>query len=241
MTQQKNKKMELQTVLILLLIGLFAGVLSGVIGIGGGIVIVPALVYFIGFSQRTAQGTSLAILLLPIGLLGVIQFYKAGYVDVKVTVVIALAFFIGSYFGSRIALNVSQEILKKCFAVLLIIIAVKMLFFDKRQDDKKDIQTATTHISKLLKVVSFIINFTFSSCAFSTETVHSFTGIVTCFLSRSFIRQWFFATIYNQLLKYSTLYFCNSFITFKKICCTLSFASSSSFKYFILTPKSMLV
>ena len=147
MTQQKNKKMELQTVLILLLIGLFAGVLSGVIGIGGGIVIVPALVYFIGFSQRTAQGTSLAILLLPIGLLGVIQFYKAGYVDVKVTAVIAVAFFIGSYFGSRIALNVSQEILKKCFAVLLIIIAVKMLFFDKRQDDKKDIQTATTHIS----------------------------------------------------------------------------------------------
>lgn len=147
MTQQKSKKMELQTVLILLLIGLFAGVLSGVIGIGGGIVIVPALVYFIGFSQRTAQGTSLAILLLPIGLLGVIQFYKAGYVDVKVTAVIALAFFIGSYFGSRIALNVSQEILKKCFAILLIIIAVKMLFFDKRHDVKKDTQTATTHIS----------------------------------------------------------------------------------------------
>ena len=77
------KKMDLQTVFILLLIGLGAGVLSGVIGIGGGIVIVPALVYFIGFSQKTAQGTSLAILLLPIGLLGVLQFYKAGYVDIK--------------------------------------------------------------------------------------------------------------------------------------------------------------
>ena len=75
---KKNKKMDVQTVLILLLIGLMAGVLSGLIGIGGGIIIVPALVYFIGFSQRTAQGTSLAILLLPIGLLGVIQFYKAG-------------------------------------------------------------------------------------------------------------------------------------------------------------------
>ena len=72
------KKMDTQVILILLLIGLVAGVLSGVIGIGGGIVIVPALVYFIGFSQRTAQGTSLAILLLPIGLLGVLQFYKAG-------------------------------------------------------------------------------------------------------------------------------------------------------------------
>lgn len=148
MIQQKNKKMDVQMVLILLLIGLFAGVLSGVIGIGGGIVIVPALVYFIGFSQRTAQGTSLAILLLPIGLLGVIQFYKAGYVDVKVTAVIALAFFIGSYFGSRIALTISQEVLKKCFAILLIIIAVKMLFIDKREvGTDKDNRTADTHIS----------------------------------------------------------------------------------------------
>ncbi len=140
--------MELQTVLILLLIGLMAGVLSGLIGIGGGIIIVPALVYFIGFSQRTAQGTSLAILLLPVGLLGVIQFYKAGYVDVKVTAVIALAFFIGSYFGSRIALTISQEILRKCFAILLIIIAVKMLFFDKQTNDReKEVQTTPTHIS----------------------------------------------------------------------------------------------
>ena len=145
---QKNKKMDVQTVLILLLIGLFAGVLSGVIGIGGGIVIVPALVYFIGFSQRTAQGTSLAILLLPIGLLGVIQFYKAGYVDIKVTAIIALAFFIGSYFGSRIALTISQDILKKCFAVLLIIIAIKMLFIDKKEmSSQKDSHIADTHIS----------------------------------------------------------------------------------------------
>jgi uncharacterized membrane protein YfcA len=131
-TANKHKKMDIQTVFILLLIGLAAGVLSGVIGIGGGIVIVPALVYFIGFSQRTAQGTSLAILLLPIGLLGVIQFYKAGYVDIRVTAVIALAFFVGSYFGSRIALTVPQEILKKSFAVLIIFIGIKMLFFDKQ-------------------------------------------------------------------------------------------------------------
>jgi uncharacterized membrane protein YfcA len=138
------KKMDLQTVFILLLIGLVAGILSGVVGIGGGIVIVPALVYFIGFSQRTAQGTSLAILLLPIGLLGVIQFYKAGYVDIKVTAVIALAFFIGSYFGSRIALTVSQEILKKCFAVLLLAIGIKMLFFDKHINDSKTLSSPTT-------------------------------------------------------------------------------------------------
>ena len=138
------KKMDTQIILLLLLIGLVAGVLSGVIGIGGGIVIVPALVYFIGFSQRTAQGTSLAILLLPIGLLGVIQFYKAGYVDVKVTAIIALAFFIGSYFGSRIALTVPQELLKKCFAVLLMVIGIKMLFFDKPFTHSKGISSATT-------------------------------------------------------------------------------------------------
>lgn len=119
--------MDINTLLILLVVGLAAGILSGIVGIGGGIVIVPALVYFLGFSQKMAQGTSLAILLLPIGLLGVIQFYKAGYVDIKVTAVIAVAFFIGSYFGSRIALTVPQETLKKVFAVLLVLVAIKML------------------------------------------------------------------------------------------------------------------
>lgn len=123
--------MDIQTIVILLVIGLIAGMLSGVVGIGGGIVIVPALVFFIGFSQRMAQGTSLAIMLLPIGLLAVIQFYKAGYVDIKVSAIIAFAFFIGSYFGSKIALAVSQDVLKKCFAILLFIVAIKMLFFDK--------------------------------------------------------------------------------------------------------------
>ncbi len=145
----KTKKMDLQTVFILLLIGLAAGVLSGIIGIGGGIIIVPALVYMIGFSQRTAQGTSLAILLLPIGLLGVIQFYKAGYVDVKVTAVIALAFFIGSYFGSRIALNVPQEVLKKGFAILLLVIGIKMLFFDKNLPQTEPTNTTVSNAFKL--------------------------------------------------------------------------------------------
>ena len=129
--------MDIQTIIILLLIGIAAGVLSGVVGIGGGIIIVPALIYFLGFSQRMAQGTSLAILLLPIGLLGVMQFYKAGYVDVRVTLIIAVAFFIGSYFGSRIALTVPQDILKKIFAVLLILVAVKMLLPAKKTSDNK--------------------------------------------------------------------------------------------------------
>jgi uncharacterized protein len=145
---EKNKaiKMDIQVIIILLLIGLIAGILSGVVGIGGGIIIVPALVYFVGFSQRTAQGTSLAILLLPIGLLGVVQFYKAGYVDIKVTAVIAAAFFIGSYFGSRIALTVSQDVLKKCFAVLLIFVAIKIIFFDKPSSkDKPVLENTNIH------------------------------------------------------------------------------------------------
>ena len=137
MEKQKNKKMDIQTLTILLIVGLAAGVLSGVVGIGGGIIIVPALVYFLAFDQRMAQGTSLAILLLPIGLLGVIQFYKAGYVDIRVTAIIAVAFFIGSYFGSRIALTVPQETLKKVFACVLILVAVKMLWPDNRGDKAK--------------------------------------------------------------------------------------------------------
>lgn len=129
--------MDIQTVIILLLLGLAAGVLSGVVGIGGGIIIVPALIFFLGFSQRMAQGTSLAILLLPIGLLGVMQFYKAGYVDIRVTLIIAFAFFIGSYFGSRIALTIPQDILKRIFAVLLILVAIKMLLPAKKTPDSK--------------------------------------------------------------------------------------------------------
>jgi uncharacterized membrane protein YfcA len=100
------------------------------VGVGGGIVIVPALVFFLGFSQKMAQGTSLGILLLPVGLLGVIQYYKEGYVDMRVVLIISLGFFLGSLLGSKLALSLSQETVKKVFAILLIIVAIKMLFFD---------------------------------------------------------------------------------------------------------------
>ena len=123
--------MDIQTLIILIFIGVAAGMLGGMVGIGGGIIIVPALVYFLGFSQKMAQGTSLAILLLPIGLLGVMQFYKQGYIDIKVSMVIAVAFFFGSYFGSKIALSLSQESVKKIFAILMLLIALKMLFLEK--------------------------------------------------------------------------------------------------------------
>lgn len=101
--------MDLQTLIILIMIGIIAGMLGGMVGVGGGIVIVPALVFFLGFSQKMAQGTSLGILLLPVGLLGVLQFYKEGYVDLRVVLIISAGFFAGSYFGSKLALSLSQE------------------------------------------------------------------------------------------------------------------------------------
>ena len=131
--------MDTQTLIILIIIGIAAGVLGGMVGVGGGIVIVPALIFFLGFSQKMAQGTSLGILLLPVGLLGVIQYYKEGYVDIKVLLIISAGFFLGSLLGSKLALSLSQETVKKIFAVLLIIIAVKMLFFDKGKPSNKTI------------------------------------------------------------------------------------------------------
>ena len=135
--------MDMQTILILIAVGIVAGMLSGLVGIGGGIIIVPALVFFLAFSQKMAQGTSLGILLLPVGLLGVFQYYKQGYIDMRVVVIISLAFFAGSYFGSKISLSLPQKKIKKIFAVLMIIIAVKMLFFDKQ---KKETASTSTEI-----------------------------------------------------------------------------------------------
>lgn len=123
--------MDTQTILIIILVGVAAGMLSGLVGVGGGIIIVPSLVYFIGFSQKTAQGTSLAMIMLPVGIFGVMQYYKQGHVDFRIVGLLAIGFLAGSFFGSKIALSISQETLKKVFAILMIVIAVKMLFFDK--------------------------------------------------------------------------------------------------------------
>ena len=123
--------MSIQTVLIIILIGLAAGMLSGLVGVGGGIIIVPALVFFLGFSQHQAIGTSLGILLLPAGILAVMNYYKKGFIDLKVVLILFIGYIVGSYFGSNISLNVPQDALKKLFAILLIITAVKMLFFEK--------------------------------------------------------------------------------------------------------------
>ena len=123
--------MDIQMIVILALVGIAAGILSGLVGIGGGIIIVPALIYFLAFSQKMAQGTSLGILLLPIGILGVWQYYKGGYVDMRVVIIVSVAFLFGSYFGSKIALSLPQETAKKVFAILMLLIALKMLFLDK--------------------------------------------------------------------------------------------------------------
>ena len=123
--------MDVQTILIIILVGIAAGILGGLVGVGGGIIIVPALVYFIGFSQKTAQGTSLGLIMLPVGILGVLQYYKQGHVDFRVVGILALGFLAGSYFGSKIALSLPQATVKKVFALLMILIAIKMLFFDK--------------------------------------------------------------------------------------------------------------
>jgi len=132
--------MDIQSVLIVILIGIAAGMLSGLVGIGGGLVIVPALVYFLGFSQHTAQGTSLMMILLPVGVLAVINYYKQGYVDMKVVWLLAIGFIVGGYFGSKIAISLPQETVKKIFAVLMIAIAIKMLFLDKKIREKANNQ-----------------------------------------------------------------------------------------------------
>lgn len=124
--------MTMQTILILVITGIVAGILGGLVGVGGGIIIVPALVYFLSFSQKSAQGTSLGLLLLPVGIFGVIQYYKQGHVDFRVVAIIAIGFLVGSYFGSKIALSLPEETVKKIFAIMLLLIAFKMLFLDKK-------------------------------------------------------------------------------------------------------------
>ena len=97
------------------------------IGIGGGIIVVPALVYFIGYSQHQAQGTTLFMFMLPIGILGVINYYQAGQIEFKTAFIMASTFFIGSFFGSKIAISIDQATLKKVFGIILFLVSIKMI------------------------------------------------------------------------------------------------------------------
>lgn len=118
--------------ILLAIIGLVAGVLGGLLGIGGAVVIIPALVFFLGYSQYEAQGTTLAMLLLPVSALAAFQYYNSGYVNVKAAVIMGIMFFLGGYLGAKLAPHIPADLLKKAFAVVLVMIAVKLLFFDKQ-------------------------------------------------------------------------------------------------------------
>jgi uncharacterized membrane protein YfcA len=101
--------------------------MSGLLGIGGAIIMVPVLVYIIGLNQQSAQGTSLAVMLPPIGIIATYNYYKAGQVNLKYALILAAFFLVGSYFGSKISLNLPAHVLKKIFGVLLLLVAAKML------------------------------------------------------------------------------------------------------------------
>jgi len=119
--------MNTTTLIILILIGLSAGVLSGFVGIGGGVLMVPAMIYFLGLGQHESQGTSLAVMLPPIGVLAAYNYYKAGELNWKYAAVIALFFIVGGYFGSKFALVLDAKLLKKIFGIGLLLVAIKMI------------------------------------------------------------------------------------------------------------------
>jgi len=114
-------------IVLCLLLGLVAGVLSGILGIGGGIIIIPAMVFLFGMSQHTAQGTTLALMVPPIGLLAAWTYYKAGFVDLKVAAFICLGFFIGGLLGAESAVTIPEPILKKIFGTALLLVSLKMI------------------------------------------------------------------------------------------------------------------
>lgn len=123
--------MTTELVITLLLIGLAAGVLSGLVGVGGGLIIVPALVFILGYTQHQAQGTSLGLLLLPVGILAVMNYYNKGQIDVKVVLVMSIAFVLGGWLGSKLALRLPEDTVKKIFAIFLFYSAFKLLKWDK--------------------------------------------------------------------------------------------------------------
>ena len=118
-------------ILILIIIGIAGGVLSGLFGVGGGIIIVPAFVFFLGMSQHEAQGTSLGLMLLPIGILAAYNYHQSGNLDIRAGLIVAVAFVIGGYFGSKLSLNIDQALLKRVFGVLMLFVSVKLIFFSK--------------------------------------------------------------------------------------------------------------
>ncbi|MDZ4750791.1 MAG: sulfite exporter TauE/SafE family protein [Flavobacteriales bacterium] len=114
--------------LILIIVGIMAGMLSGFVGVGGGLIIVPALVYMMGFTQMQAQGTSLAVLLLPVGFLAVYNYHKSGNINMTYALIIAAFFIVGSYFGSKYALKLPEFKVKFIFGLFMLYVSIRMLW-----------------------------------------------------------------------------------------------------------------
>jgi uncharacterized protein len=129
MTKQNSNHMSLYLILGLIAVGVVAGYTSGLVGIGGGILVVPALIFFFGFSQHTAQGTTLAMLVPPIGILAAWNYYKQGFVDVKTALIICVGFLIGAFLGSGTAIHLQENLLRKIFAAVVILIGMRMFFY----------------------------------------------------------------------------------------------------------------
>jgi len=119
--------MSIFELVVLIIAGFVAGIIGGTLGVGGGIVIIPTLVFILGMSQHEAQGTSLAFMLPPIGILAAYNYYKSGYVNVKYALVLIAAFVLGGYIGSLISIELPAKLLKKIFGVFILILGIKMI------------------------------------------------------------------------------------------------------------------
>ena len=119
--------MTLQTILILSIIGLFAGILSGFVGVGGGVIIVPSLVFFLGLTQHEAQGTSLFVLMMPVVALAVLNYWKAGNVNWKFALIIATTFLVGGFIGSKLSLRLSPGLVKLIFGIFMAYVSFKLI------------------------------------------------------------------------------------------------------------------
>jgi len=115
-------------IILFIVLGVMAGILSGLIGIGGGVIIVPALIFMFGFSQHQAQGTTLALMVPPIGILAAWTYYRQGHVDFHAALFICIGFIAGGFLGARAATLVSNEVLEKIFGIALLLISLKMIF-----------------------------------------------------------------------------------------------------------------
>ena len=119
--------MNMNEIILLLFIGILAGFVSGGLGIGGGLIVVPSLVFLLGFTQHQAQGTSIAFMLPPIGILAFYNYYKSGYVNLKFALILLISFVIGAYLGSLLSVQLPEKILRKIFGAIMLLVSIKMI------------------------------------------------------------------------------------------------------------------